>query len=70
MKRQWEVSRTVVARSDGQRRWDYVYQFLLSWMMESTTGPEPATSHRQEEQNGSCPVCSSFDESATADPDD
>jgi hypothetical protein len=70
MKRQWEVSRALVAQDDGQRRWDYVYQFLLSWMMEGTTGPEPATSHKQEGQNGSCTVCSRFDESATAGADD
>lgn len=70
MKRQWEVSRTLVAQDDGQRRWDYVYQFLLSWMMAGTTGPEPATSHKQEGQNGSCTVCSRFDESPTASADD
>lgn len=70
MKRQWEVSRTLVAQQDGQRRWDYVYQFLLSWMMEGTTGPEPASSHQQEEQNGSCTVCSRFDKSSTTSADD
>jgi hypothetical protein len=70
MKLQWEVSRTLLAQNDGQRRWDYVYQFLLSWMMEGTTGSAPASSHQEEEQNGSCIVCPRFDESPTAGADD
>ena len=31
MKPTWKVQRTVAARDDGQRRWDYAYQFLLQW---------------------------------------
>ena len=31
MKPAWKVRRTVAACDDGQRRWDYAYQFLLQW---------------------------------------
>lgn len=29
MKHEWHVKRTTVGRSDGERRWDRVYQLLL-----------------------------------------
>jgi hypothetical protein len=31
MKRSWRVKRQTVARLDGQRRWDQVYQRLIEW---------------------------------------
>ena len=34
MKSEWRVSRSTIARPDGQRRWDYAYQFLVRWAME------------------------------------
>jgi len=70
MKPQRAVSRTFVEQRDGQRRWDYAYQFLLRWVMEDRAGNALVPSHEQEEQNGNCTVCSSFDQSATADTDD
>ena len=41
MKREWQVHRAVAECTDGQRRWDYAYQFLLRWMMEQTVGHNP-----------------------------
>jgi len=42
--RSWQVTRSVLARSDGARRWDYAYQFLLQWAMETDAGTQPVTS--------------------------
>ena len=28
-KHPWQMTRSGIARSDGERRWDYAYQFLL-----------------------------------------
>ena len=71
MKSEWNVSRTTTARSDGQRRWDYAYQFLLRWTREQEAGqeePEPLTN--QEDYNGNSTVCTYFDQSSTAETDD
>ncbi len=38
MKRTWKVQRTITAHDDGQRRWDYAYQFLLQWATNSSAG--------------------------------
>ncbi len=66
MKSKWIVHRTTVARLDGQRRWDYAYQFLVRWAMEQETGSKLSEIPRQEEyQNGRGPICSSLDQSAT-----
>ena len=35
MKFEWQVSRTMMAQVDGQRRWDIAYQLLLQWQEES-----------------------------------
>ena len=70
MQSRWHVSRSEAARSDGQRRWDYAYQFLLRWVMENPAGVAPAPSHLQEGQNGDRLVRSGFDQSPTADADD
>jgi hypothetical protein len=49
----WHVHRTVRAQSDGERRWDSAYQFLLQWAMEHEAGTSPAPSHPQEAAHGS-----------------
>ena len=49
----WHVHRTVRAQHDGERRWDYAYQFLLQWAMEQIAGNSPAPSHHQEGSHGS-----------------
>ncbi len=70
MKTSWHVRRTVVARSDGQRRWDDVSQFLLQWAMEHEAGSCPAPSHHQEDHHGSCPLCPGLHHPTTTHADD
>jgi hypothetical protein len=62
MKREWQVRRTVAEYSDGQHRWDTVYQLLLRWMMEQ----QPVELPRQEKDHEDCHLCSSIDQSSNA----
>lgn len=64
MKSELSVSRSTIARPDGQRRWDYAYQFLVRWAMEQETDSNPLPK-QEEHQNGSSPICSSFDQWST-----
>ena len=67
----WQVTRSAIARSDGERRWDYAYQFLLHWATETDTGTQPVPSaHAQEDDHGNRSVCPRVDQPPTADPDD
>jgi len=67
MKTPWQVRRTTVAQHDGERRWDYAYQFLLRWAMEHNAGTCPAPVPHQEEPHGSRFLRPCLDEpSATA----
>lgn len=62
MKRKWQVRRSVVERSDGQRRWDIAYQLLVRWAMEEPTGdPLPDSTPSQENEHEDRPVCPSID---------
>jgi hypothetical protein len=70
MKRPWEVSRTLIARSDGQRRWVYAYQVLLHWAMEQGTGPEPVPSTQPEDHHEHRTLRSGLDPRPTTNPDD
>lgn len=70
MKPEWHISRTFIEGTDGQRRWDYAFQFLLRWAMEQTADVAPAPSHRQENQNEDRPLRSCFDQSPTTESDD
>ena len=66
----WHVHRTVRAQHDGERRWDYAYQFLLQWAMEQTAGTSPAPSHQQEASHGSRSVHPCLDASSATAADD
>ena len=66
----WQIRRRVIARSDGERRWDAAYQCLLPWAMDHDAGTCSVPSHRQEESHGSSPVCPCLDHPATANTDD
>jgi hypothetical protein len=70
MKTPWEVRRTTVAQHDGERRWDYAYQFLLQWAMEHEAGNAPEPSHHQEDDHGSRSLRPGFDNSSTTATDD
>ena len=66
----WHVHRTVSAQNDGERRWDYAYQFLLQWAMEQTAGKSPAPSHHQEDSHGSRSLHPCLDTSSATAADD
>ena len=68
MKAEWEIRRTSVAQSDGQRRWDAAYQLLLRWAMDTETGPEPTPSTNQEQRHEDCPLCTGLDQQTATDP--
>ena len=70
MKRPWQVCRATIVQHDGERRWDYAYQFLLQWAMEHDAGSRPAPSHHQEESHGRRSLRPRFNDSSTTAPDD
>lgn len=70
-KQSWQVTRSTIARSDAERRWDYAYQFLLHWAMELDTGTPPMSSTpAQEDHHGNCSVCPRVDQPPTTGSDD
>lgn len=70
MKRKYEVQRTKVNRSDGQRRWDIAYQRLLQWATEVTEVPDAGTAliMTQEVKDESRHLRSCINLTATAEP--
>ena len=68
MKRKWQVQvrRSVVARSDGQRRWDIAYQLLLPWAIEPTGDPLSGGPPSQENGHEDRPVYPSIDDYSNA----
>jgi hypothetical protein len=66
MKREWQVHRTVAEYPNGQRRWDYVYQFLLRWTMAQTVEPQSIELPNQENDHEGRPLCSSINQSSNA----
>jgi hypothetical protein len=69
MKSEWQLERKLVARSDGQRRWDCAYQLLLGWAMEHSTKVHNIPSPNQEDnRDRDCIICSSFDQGTTTEP--
>ena len=70
MKRPWQGRRVMVGQDDGERRWDYAYQFLLQWAMEHEAGSSPAPAQHQEESHGSRSLCPGFNDSSTTASDD
>ena len=70
MKRPWQVCRATIVQHDGERRWDYAYQFLLQWAMEQTAGNSPAPAHHQEESHGSRSLHACLDQSSATASDD
>jgi hypothetical protein len=63
MKTAWQVRPTTRAGTDGERRWDYAYQFLLQWAMADAAGVLPAPVHyKKEADHGNRSVCPSLDQ--------
>ena len=61
MKRKWQVRRSVVERSEGQRRWDIAYQLLLRWARDPTGDPLPGGTPSQEHEHEDRAVYPSID---------
>jgi uncharacterized protein (UPF0548 family) len=70
MNRPWQVRRATVVQHDGERRWDYAYQFLLQWAMAHDAGSHPAPSHHQEEPHGSRSLRPGVNDASTTAPND
>jgi hypothetical protein len=66
MKKEWQVRHSVVECPDGQRRWDYTYQFLLRWMMEQNAEKQSLGLPSQENDHENRPLCTSIDQSSNA----
>jgi hypothetical protein len=64
MRKEWQVCRTVVECTDGQRRWDNTYQLLLRWAIEQTADKYPIGLPSQENNHEDRPLCSSIDQSS------
>lgn len=65
MKSQWQAYRTLVESRDGERRWDYAFQFLLRWM-EQAASEEPLSPPREENQDENCLIRPGIDQSPAA----
>lgn len=66
MKTAWHVRRTTRAGTDGERRWDYAYQFLLQWARANGASELPAPVHyKKEADHGNRAVCPSLDQPST-----
>lgn len=48
MKTAWQVRRTPVPQEDGERRWEYAYQFLLQRAIIPGAGKQSAPAQQQE----------------------
>lgn len=63
MKTAWQVRRTTRAGTDGERRWDYAYQFLRQWARANGAGELPApVPYKKEADHGNRSVCPSLDQ--------
>jgi hypothetical protein len=70
MRTPWYVKRTIIARHDGQRRWDYVYQFLLQWALAREADSRSLRRSEQEDINERRRLCARVDQPSTPSPDD
>ena len=73
MKREWQVHRSTVEHTDGQRRWDRAYQCLLRWTNETTSRLNEHSSQLAQweaKPNESRHLCSGLDVTPTEKPDD
>jgi hypothetical protein len=72
VKQKWDIRRTLVHQTDGQRRWDIAYQRLLQWTREVASVADEATTPIaiQEAKDESCHLCSCVDLTTTTKPND
>ena len=65
----WQIKRSLIARSEGQRRWDCAYQLLMRWAMEQATETRDISLPDQEDNDdGNSALCASIDQSAATEP--
>lgn len=64
MKSPWQVSRRLKEKNDGERRWDYTFQFLLCWVQEQASLDESMSAPREEEDEDSL-ICARLKSSPT-----
>lgn len=57
----WRVERTFVPQADGQCRWDYAFQFLVSWAGDPEVEAPSITTNNQEESDGNRSLWPSLD---------
>jgi hypothetical protein len=69
MERQWQKRRRLVARPDGQRRWDRAFQALLQWSVPEPSPMKVAGVPKQEVDDESSGVCACLDTAPSADAD-
>jgi len=69
--RSWQVTRSAMARTDAERRWEDADQCLWHGAREADPGsqPVPAPAHKQN-PHGNRSVCPRVDPPPTTDPDD
>ena len=66
----WYVKRTIIARHDGQRRWDYVDHFLLQWALAREADSLSLRGSEQEDINERRRLCTRVDQPSTPSSDD
>jgi hypothetical protein len=69
MKQKWQISRSLTAQADGQRRWDVAYQLLWQWSREAETQVTTTGVPKQEKSNECSPICTRIDRSPSTDTD-
>lgn len=70
MEQQWYASRSLIPQSDGQRRWDLVYQLLWQWTLERSMQVPTSAPFQQEEPHESSPLRPSLHRKPTTETDD
>jgi hypothetical protein len=70
MRTPWYVKRTIIARHDGQRRWDDVYQFLLPWALAREADSLSLGGSEQEDTADRRRLCPRVDQPSTPRTDD
>lgn len=61
---EWTIHRKTIQQSEGQRRWDLAYQYLLRWSEESN-----AYLKTQEANHESSDLCAGLDPTPGPEPD-
>ena len=55
MERKWQKRRCLVAHTDGQRRWDRAFQYLLQWVaaeQDAVSAPGVSPQEVDDESSG------------------